>query len=307
MNKHKESLEKILSQSNDSDSRAIALTTLNSQDRMYSEEEVIGEIQFPFDDKKSYPEDFSHENGQYQNRCFLCTHYFLGHKRRVMCKECFTKTESVEPKEQPTSLFIEKEADTPTDRQINAIRTVFSKIKTKEDAIKFLIDAGIELEEADTESEKTLTEHWGIKKEVDTKSEVKCHSCNGTGDINYFVTGISGSEDDSYPCTRCNGTGREQPNTEAIRDSRETDKIKIPYKKIVTKEQPNTVEKMAEEFSSMQSKDEHDQYYVELGFIEGYNKSLNELEKDIQEYDLNQGTDKLMVQILNRIQQLKNK
>jgi hypothetical protein len=69
-------------------------------------EVLVGEIQFPFNDKKSWVEDFSHENGQYQNRCFLCTHYFIGHKRRVICKECFNKTK-LSP--QPTNSLDELE------------------------------------------------------------------------------------------------------------------------------------------------------------------------------------------------------
>jgi hypothetical protein len=38
--------------------------------------------------EKDWPEDFSHENGNYQNRCVRCEAVFLGHKRRVCCKTC---------------------------------------------------------------------------------------------------------------------------------------------------------------------------------------------------------------------------
>ena len=37
---------------------------------------------------KSWPEDYSHENGSYINQCYLCKSPFIGHKRRVVCKEC---------------------------------------------------------------------------------------------------------------------------------------------------------------------------------------------------------------------------
>lgn len=37
---------------------------------------------------KSYQEDFSHENGNYYCRCLRCENDFIGHKRRVICKEC---------------------------------------------------------------------------------------------------------------------------------------------------------------------------------------------------------------------------
>jgi len=39
---------------------------------------------------QDFPEDFSHENGNYQCRCYRCGHYFVGHKRRVACKLCVT-------------------------------------------------------------------------------------------------------------------------------------------------------------------------------------------------------------------------
>ena len=35
-----------------------------------------------------WPEDFSHENGNYQCECYYCKAIFTGHKRRVVCKEC---------------------------------------------------------------------------------------------------------------------------------------------------------------------------------------------------------------------------
>jgi hypothetical protein len=42
---------------------------------------------------RHWPEDFSHENGQYENICCHCRHHFLGHKRRVVCKLCVTPAE----------------------------------------------------------------------------------------------------------------------------------------------------------------------------------------------------------------------
>jgi hypothetical protein len=40
------------------------------------------------DSDKSWKEDYSHENGQYVNKCFECGCFFMGHKRRVACKVC---------------------------------------------------------------------------------------------------------------------------------------------------------------------------------------------------------------------------
>lgn len=42
------------------------------------------------DPKRDWPEDFEHENGMYYNRCVQCNCIFLGYKRRVVCKVCFS-------------------------------------------------------------------------------------------------------------------------------------------------------------------------------------------------------------------------
>jgi len=33
-------------------------------------------------------EDFTHENGNYMNKCINCEEMFFGHKRRVVCRIC---------------------------------------------------------------------------------------------------------------------------------------------------------------------------------------------------------------------------
>lgn len=43
----------------------------------------------PHSSKHSWPEDFEHENGNYNCVCGTCDAYFIGHKRRVQCKACF--------------------------------------------------------------------------------------------------------------------------------------------------------------------------------------------------------------------------
>ena len=37
---------------------------------------------------KNWKEDFHLENGKYINICCKCDEEFLGHKRRVICKQC---------------------------------------------------------------------------------------------------------------------------------------------------------------------------------------------------------------------------
>ena len=39
---------------------------------------------------RDWREDFSHENGNYSNKCIECGLMFNGHKRRVICKKCST-------------------------------------------------------------------------------------------------------------------------------------------------------------------------------------------------------------------------
>lgn len=35
-------------------------------------------------------EDFEHENGNYHQKCYNCEADFIGHKRRIVCRECHT-------------------------------------------------------------------------------------------------------------------------------------------------------------------------------------------------------------------------
>jgi len=37
---------------------------------------------------RDWEEDFKHENGNYQCKCIYCSEFFVGHKRRVICKIC---------------------------------------------------------------------------------------------------------------------------------------------------------------------------------------------------------------------------
>jgi hypothetical protein len=44
------------------------------------------------ENKRNWIEDFSHENGNYQNECNTCNEMFFGHKRRVICKLSWGKS-----------------------------------------------------------------------------------------------------------------------------------------------------------------------------------------------------------------------
>ncbi len=45
--------------------------------------------------ERNWEMDFSHENGNYQNKCVRCEQMFMGHKRRCVCKQCANNTKEV--------------------------------------------------------------------------------------------------------------------------------------------------------------------------------------------------------------------
>ena len=53
-------------------------------------------------DQYDWPEDFAHENGQYECWCAACGVKFLGHKRRVTCKVCSTHSKGIQQPPDPT-------------------------------------------------------------------------------------------------------------------------------------------------------------------------------------------------------------
>ena len=55
---------------------------------------MIGIVFLPLEERKAaaslhdWPDDFVHENGNYECKCCSCDEHFLGHKRRVICRAC---------------------------------------------------------------------------------------------------------------------------------------------------------------------------------------------------------------------------
>jgi hypothetical protein len=49
--------------------------------------------------KRNWHEDYNLENGKYYNFCAICSNEFLGHKRRVICRQCFIEGKEVEEKD----------------------------------------------------------------------------------------------------------------------------------------------------------------------------------------------------------------
>lgn len=49
--------------------------------------------QHPGSFERNWSQDFSHENGMYENICLHCTKHFLGHKRRMVCLKCATPSQ----------------------------------------------------------------------------------------------------------------------------------------------------------------------------------------------------------------------
>lgn len=48
---------------------------------------------------RSWPDDYGHENGNYVNCCSQCQQPFVGHKRRVLCRECTPSIEQQQVEE----------------------------------------------------------------------------------------------------------------------------------------------------------------------------------------------------------------
>jgi len=41
---------------------------------------------------RDWPEDLNQENGNYENKCIVCTNYFMGNKHRHECRVCSTRS-----------------------------------------------------------------------------------------------------------------------------------------------------------------------------------------------------------------------
>ena len=62
---------------------------------------------------QNWPEDFSHENGNYNCECVRCGGIFIGHKRRVLCKTCADIAQSMERSRRADALTELAEIDGP--------------------------------------------------------------------------------------------------------------------------------------------------------------------------------------------------
>ena len=56
-------------------------------DNQHEKEDLLPD----FDSPRNWTEDYTHENGNYINRCSNCKEGFFGNKRRFICKECDSK------------------------------------------------------------------------------------------------------------------------------------------------------------------------------------------------------------------------
>ncbi|QRE00165.1 hypothetical protein [Burkholderia phage BCSR5] len=65
-------------------------------DKLLSALAAAFNIRNPGADKRNWPEDFPHDNGCYQNSCITCGGLFLGHKRRLLCKQCDGNTPQIQ-------------------------------------------------------------------------------------------------------------------------------------------------------------------------------------------------------------------
>lgn len=78
---------------------------------------------------RDWPEDFAGENGNYANHCIYCQQTFVGHKRRMVCRECFTeskrKFEALSPEDQMA--LLEKARQEVAEYMAKRLNTVFSE------------------------------------------------------------------------------------------------------------------------------------------------------------------------------------
>jgi hypothetical protein len=76
---------------------------------------------------KDWVEDFAHENGNYQNKCCRCGEMFMGHKRRVVCKECMEGKLNITEYSTPEEI-----ADQVSDRLMDVVKKSFEKTANEE-------------------------------------------------------------------------------------------------------------------------------------------------------------------------------
>lgn len=67
---------------------AYAKLPVSSPPETATEKNVLWKGEDGRDKSGDWPEDFTHENGNYFNTCFDCARLFVGHKRRPLCKAC---------------------------------------------------------------------------------------------------------------------------------------------------------------------------------------------------------------------------
>lgn len=80
---------------------------------------------------RDWPEDFNHENGNYHNRCTSCNEMFIGHKRRMTCKQC-ARTAASPPAETDEALLAAMEQPVTEPQHIlngNCFDDVLSSLK----------------------------------------------------------------------------------------------------------------------------------------------------------------------------------
>ena len=88
---------------------------------------------------RDWPEDFSHENGNYQCLCHACGHGFVGHKRRVVCRSCFYAPPTI-PETDPRTIHVEvRERERDFHAQIKGDAAQWGCGKTKGEAVADLI------------------------------------------------------------------------------------------------------------------------------------------------------------------------
>lgn len=135
---------------------------------------------------RNWTEDFSHENGNYQNKCSRCELYFIGHKRRTVCKLCATQTKGNEVE----TLVINEDRDDYLDAIIEA-REPTAQTKEPESESKIFTKKGGEW---DFINDEIINRLDGVfidcpecESIIHSDEQYQCGTCNGGARINVLT------------------------------------------------------------------------------------------------------------------------
>lgn len=79
--------------------------------------------------ERDWPEDFGHENGEYECKCYSCGELFIGHKRRPECRKCAMAAAGPEVTER--YIQAQRLASHPTERNVQRIHDALAEAEER--------------------------------------------------------------------------------------------------------------------------------------------------------------------------------